>query len=158
MRGRLWRCLRRRSIQAAADLGATLAATSRDQHPLRMMRRLVGAAARQCMRPVDSLLFGLDRRSDEEAGEFLSKRALTRLENALNPPRHHHLVQNKLGYHVACVERGVAAPRVLAVISFEPGEVRGERRGAAQITGSPRCPTVQGSCSRRSKAATATGC
>ncbi len=103
VRGRLWRRLRRRSTQVAADLGATLAAMSRGQHPLRMMRRLVGAAARQGMRPVDGLLFGLDRRSDKEAGEFLSKRALIRLENTLNPLRHHHLVRNKLGYHVACV-------------------------------------------------------
>jgi hypothetical protein len=133
--GRPWRRLRRRSVNAAADLGATIEVVFREQSGLRTVRRLVEAAVRQGMRPVDALLFGLDHRTDQDSGKFLSKRMLTRLEDTLNPPTHHHLVRNKLDYHAACAERGVAAPRVLAVLSFEPDEGRQGKLGAVRIAG-----------------------
>ena len=132
---RRWRRLRRRMVEAAAELGATFEVLRSEPHAVRVARRLIQAAAQQRMKPQDALLFELDRRPADVARQFLSKRALTRLENTLNPPPHQHLVQNKLDYHVACLVRGVAAPRVLAVMDFGPDHGRCAKLDAVRIDG-----------------------
>lgn len=117
------------------ELSATLAVLRREPHPLRVVRRLVLAAARAGMKPREAFVFDLDRRSDEPAGAFLSKRSAVRIQDILNPAQHHHLVQDKLAYHIACVERGVAAPRILAVLGFGPDGDRAAELRAQRIDG-----------------------
>ena len=89
---------------------------------MRVLRRVIEAAARSGMRPRDAFVFDLDRRADEVSGTFLSKRALVRIQDELNPAPHRHLVQDKLEYHAACLARGVAAPRVLALVDAGAGD------------------------------------
>jgi Sugar-transfer associated ATP-grasp len=132
---RAWRRLRRRTLDAAEELAATFDVLRREPRPGRVARRLVQAAVQLEMKPQDTLLFDLDRRPADDARGFLSKRSLTRLEDTLNPAAHHHLVGNKLDYHVACAARGVAAPPVLAVIDLGPDDGRRARLGAARIGG-----------------------
>src|SRR5918993_277167 len=132
---RAWRRLRRRTLDAADELAATFDVLRREPPPGRAARRLVQAAVQLEMKPQDTLLFDLDRRPADDARGFLSKRSLTRLEDTLNPAAHHHLVGNKLDYHVACAARGVAAPPVLAVIDLGPDDGRRARLGAAPIGG-----------------------
>ncbi len=129
---RFWRRFRRRS---AAALRTTFEALQQEPHPLRTASRLVRAAILHRMKPQDTLLYDLDCRPVADARGFLTKRSHTLLQDVLNPPIHHHLVLNKLDYHVACRARGVAAPPVLAVVDFGPDDGRCATLNTFRITG-----------------------
>ncbi len=116
-----WRRYRRRVREAASELGVILEVLWQERQPARTLRRLVEAAAKSSMKPRDALVFDLDRRADEIAGTFLSKRSLVQIQDTLNPLPHHCLVQDKLNYHAECLVRGVAAPQVLAVVDVSSG-------------------------------------
>ena len=130
---RHWRRLRRRTAEAAVELSATVEVMLTERDGVRIARQLIQAAMDRGMKPQDALLFELDRRPEAVARSFLSKRELTRLEDTINPPAHHHLVLNKLDYHIACVQRGVAAPPVLALIDVGSDTTRGSELGVPRI-------------------------
>lgn len=127
---RLWRRLRRR---AAMELDATWDALREKPYSVRPAYRLARTALRFRIYPSDALLYELDRNPAADARDYLVKRSHTILQNRLNPPTHHHLVLNKLDYHLACLARGVAAPPVLAVVDFGPDVGRCARLDAIRI-------------------------
>ena len=121
--------LHRKTTAAIADLAATVEAAREEPNWTSTARSVVEAAWRLEMRPKDALLFDLDHRPAEFLDGFLSKRGLTRLQDRFNPPTHHHLVRNKLAYHVVCRQSGVPTPPVLAVVrtsTDESGRVPGD--------------------------------
>jgi hypothetical protein len=127
------RSLRRHRRRIAAELVATLKVAREEPHAARTIGWVVQTAVKFRIKPQDLFLYDLDRRPAADVREYVSKRAHTLLQDALNPAQYHHLAENKLDYHVACSVRGVPAPPVLAVVDFRSDDGRCAQLNCSRI-------------------------
>ena len=116
----------------------------REPNGLRVASRLVQAAVRLDLTASEALAVDIDRLPPSSAQEFLSKQRLTKMQNLLNPPEHHHLVHNKLHFHEACRLHGVPAPPVLAVVDLADHMVQARTLGVPRLTQAPQLASYLG--------------